>query len=146
MSLRELASHASGLPEFTASEVIGQDIWFGLLHADGARQDAAETMTDVLGQHLEARGRFSYSTAGIALLAHLLAKRAGTTCQQLLTQRILKPLSLTDTHLPSPGQTYPRGGARASWAGVAPSHGHWTDWRQAAACGLPARTSPAGCA
>jgi hypothetical protein len=45
----ELASRASGLPDFTAREVIGQDIWFGLLHGDGARQDAAETMADVSG-------------------------------------------------------------------------------------------------
>jgi CubicO group peptidase (beta-lactamase class C family) len=136
VSLRELASHTSGLPDFTASEVISQDIWFGLLHGDGARQDAAETMTDVLGQHLEARGRFSYSTAGIALLAHLLAKRAGTTYQQLLAQRILKPLSLADTHLPISRAGLPKGwrkgllgGRRAEpWTlnGLAPGGGMWS--------------------
>ena len=113
MSLRELASHTAGLSDFTPTETGSQNTWFGLLHADGARQDAAETVSDVLGQRLAGRGKFSYSTAGIALLAHLLATRAGTTYQELLAQRILEPLSLTDTSLPVTRAGLPRGGTRA---------------------------------
>lgn len=36
VTLRELASHTSGLPDFTASQTGSRNTWFGLLHADGA--------------------------------------------------------------------------------------------------------------
>jgi CubicO group peptidase (beta-lactamase class C family) len=136
VSLRELASHTAGLPDFTAGETSSQNIWFGLLHADGIAQDAAQTVADVLGQHLAGRGRFSYSTAGIALLAHLLAHRAGTTYKELLSQRILEPLSLTSTLLPVTPAGLPKGwekgllGGRPAepWTlnGLAPGGGMWS--------------------
>jgi len=136
VTLRELASHTSGLPDFTASQTGSRNTWFGLLHADGARRDAAETVSDVLGQRLNGRGTFSYSTAGIALLAQLLAERAGTTYQELLTQRILQPLALTETHLPVTRAGLPSGwekgllGGRPAepWTlnGLAPGGGMWS--------------------
>lgn len=136
VALLELASHTSGLPDFTASQTGSRNTWFGLLHADGARQDAAETVSDVLGQHLTGRGTFSYSTAGIALLAHLLAHQAGTTYQALLTERVLEPLSLRDTHLPVTRAGLPKGwekgllGGRPAepWTlnGLAPGGGMWS--------------------
>jgi CubicO group peptidase (beta-lactamase class C family) len=136
VTVRELASHTSGLPEFTPAETGSQNLWFGLLHADGIHQDAAETVADILGQPLEARGTFTYSTAGIALLAHLLAHRAGTTYQELLTQRILAPLALTDTSLPVIRAGLPHGwrkgllGGRPAepWTlnGLAPGGGMWS--------------------
>jgi CubicO group peptidase (beta-lactamase class C family) len=136
VTLRELASHTSGLPDFTPAETARQNTWFGLLHADGARQDAAETVSDILAQPLQARGTFSYSTAGVALLAHLLAQRTGTTYQELLTQRILAPLALTDTTLPVTPAGLPQGwrkgllGGRPAepWTlnGLAPGGGMWS--------------------
>lgn len=136
VTLRELASHTSGLPDFTATQTRSRNTWFGLLHADGARQDATETVSDVLAQHLATRGRFSYSTAGIALLAHLVAHRAGTTYQELLTRRILQPLSLTNTSLPVTRAGLPTGwnkgllGGRPAepWTlnGLAPGGGMWS--------------------
>lgn len=136
VTLRELASHTSGLPDFTATETSRRNVWFGLLHADGARQDAAEAVSDILSQRLTARGTFSYSTAGIALLAHLLAHRAETTYQNLLNQRILEPLDLTDTSLPVTRAGLPAGwekgllGGRPAepWTlnGLAPGGGIWS--------------------
>jgi CubicO group peptidase (beta-lactamase class C family) len=136
VSLRELASHTSGLPDFTRSETGNQNTWFGLLHADGSRQDAAATVSDILGQHLQARGTFSYSTAGIALLAHLLAHRAKTHYRELLTERILTPLNLTGTCLPVTRAGLPEGwhkgllGGRPAepWTlnGLAPGGGMWS--------------------
>jgi CubicO group peptidase (beta-lactamase class C family) len=136
VTLRELASHTSGLPDFTATETTSSNLWFGLLHADGARQAVAATMTDVLGQHLKSRGTFAYSTAGIAFLAHLLARRAGRTYDALLTERILKPLSLSDTRLPVTPAGLPPGwrkgllGGRPAepWTlnGLAPGGGMWS--------------------
>jgi CubicO group peptidase (beta-lactamase class C family) len=143
VTLQELASHTSGLPDFTATMTRSRNLWFGLLHADGARQDAAGTVTDILAQRLQRRGEFSYSTAGIALLAHLLARRAGSRYQELLTERILTPLSLTDTHLPVTPAGLPAGwskgllGGRPAepWTlnGLAPGGGMWSTTRDLAA-------------
>lgn len=136
VTLQELASHRAGLPDFTASQTSSHNTWFGLLHADGVRQSPTQVVSDVLGQRLESRGEYSYSTAGIALLAHLLAKRAGTTYKELLTERILKPLSLTDTHLPVNRAGLPEGwdkgllGGRPAepWTlgGLGPAGGMWS--------------------
>jgi CubicO group peptidase (beta-lactamase class C family) len=136
VSLRELASHTAGLPNFTPAETCSQNAWFGLLHADGARADAAETVSDILGQPLTGRGTYTYSTAGIALLAHLLARRAGASYQELLTQRILAPLALAGTSLPVTRSGLPEGwrkgllGGRPAepWtlSGLAPGGGMWS--------------------
>ncbi len=40
---------------------------------------------------------YEYSNLGVGLLGDLLAARAGTTYAQVLTQRVLTPLGLTDT-------------------------------------------------
>jgi CubicO group peptidase (beta-lactamase class C family) len=161
VSMRELASHTSGLPDFTPSEVRRRNLSFGLLHADGVSQNAAETVADVLRQHLTGRGTFSYSTAGIALLAHLLAMRVSTTYKDLLIRRILRPLSLTDTSLPVTRAGLPTlwekgllGGRPAEpWTlnGLSPGGGMWStsadlarwirltrDGRQPGAAGLEA--------
>ena len=136
VSMRELASHTSGLPDFTTSEVSRRNTSFGLLHADGVSQDAAQTVADVLSQHLNGRGTFCYSTAGIALLAHLLGIRAAITYKELLTQRILRPLSLSGTCLPVTSAGLPDGWAKGllggrpaePWTlnGLAPGGGIWS--------------------
>lgn len=136
VTLRELASHTSGLPDFTADQTRSRNLWFGLLHADGSLQAPAETVSDVLAQRLDDRGTFSYSTAGIALLAQLLGQRAGTSYKDLLHQRILTPLSLTDTLMPETLAGMPRGwdkgllGGRPAepWTlnGLAPAGGMWS--------------------
>jgi hypothetical protein len=71
---------------------VGHD---GHVGSHSATSTAVETVSDVLGQRLEARGELFYSTAGLAPLAHLLAYRGGTTYKDLSTRRILDPLSLT---------------------------------------------------
>lgn len=136
VTMRELASHTAGLPDFTARQTSARNMWFGLLHADGARHDAAEVVSDVLDQRLTARGEYSYSSAGIALLAHLLATRADTTYKELLRQRILTPLSLDNTLLPVTRDDLPEGwrkgllGGRLAepWTlhGLAPAGGMWS--------------------
>lgn len=136
VTLRELASHTSGLPDFTATQTGSRNTWFGLLHADGARQNAAEVVSDVLGQQLGPRGEYSYSTAGIALLAHLLADRVGTSYPTLLAQRILEPLSLVNTHLPVTRDGLPAGWEKGLLGGrpaepwtlnaLAPGGGMWS--------------------
>jgi len=43
--------------------------------------------------------RYAYSNWGMGLLGHALARRAGTTYEELIDQRICKPLGLTDTRI-----------------------------------------------
>ena len=43
--------------------------------------------------------RYEYSNLGVGLLGHVLALRAGKTYEQLLTERILNPLGMTDTKI-----------------------------------------------
>lgn len=136
VTLRELASHTSGLPDFTPAATRSRNAWFGLLHADGPGADPTVTTADILGQQLTDRGTFSYSTAGIALLAHLLASRASMTYRELLMGRILTPLGLADTSLPLTRAGLPPGwekgllGGRSAepWTlnGLAPGGGMWS--------------------
>ena len=137
VSLRELASHTSGLPDFTPSRdrqpaTRGSACSTPTAHVRTRRRRCPTYWASACA----ARGEFSYSTAGIALLAHLLATRAGTTYQELLTQRILEPLALTDTHLPVTRAGLPKGwekgllGGRPAepWTlnGLAPAGGMWS--------------------
>lgn len=136
VTLQELASHTSGLPDFTAKAAANQNTWFGLLHGDGLRQGPEQTVADILQQRTEGRGHYSYSTSGISLLAHLLAERAATSYQELLTQRILEPFSLANTHLPATVKDLPEGwtkgllGGRPAepWilGGLSPGGGMWS--------------------
>ncbi len=41
--------------------------------------------------------KYEYSNLGVGLLGHLLARKAGTTYEELLTKRILTPLQMGDT-------------------------------------------------
>lgn len=132
VTMRELASHTSGLPDFTPRQVRRRNIWFGFLHADGADQDAAALIADVLDQTLHERGEFSYSTAGFALLGQLLALRAGLPYHELLEQRILRPLSLVNSYPPmNRGTVGPRDCSEGDLLNPGPS----TNWRLGAACG-----------
>jgi serine-type D-Ala-D-Ala carboxypeptidase/endopeptidase len=46
--------------------------------------------------------RIKYSNFGFGLLGHVLALRAGQTYDELVTERILRPLSMTDTSIAVP--------------------------------------------
>jgi D-alanyl-D-alanine-carboxypeptidase/D-alanyl-D-alanine-endopeptidase len=62
----------------------------------------ADSMFAFLSRHTLARApgaRFEYSNLGVGLLGHALARRAGTTYETLLIERILDPLGLDDTRI-----------------------------------------------
>ena len=48
VTLRELALRTFRLPGFTPRQIRRRNTWFGLLRADGAHQDAPETVADIL--------------------------------------------------------------------------------------------------
>ena len=105
-TLLDLATHRSGLPntpgpmarrEFAYAAGFGaRDPWAGLTAADYERLVASESPRRAPGT------RFRYSSMGVGLLGDALAARAGTTYEDLLAARVLRPLGMgaTAVHVP----------------------------------------------
>jgi D-alanyl-D-alanine-carboxypeptidase/D-alanyl-D-alanine-endopeptidase len=97
ITLADLSSHRSGLPALPKGL---------LVHAlttrrtdpyadwDASRLEAAIPRTR---PRREPEKRFRYSNYGVGLLGYLLARRAGTSYDELVRQRITHPLGLRDT-------------------------------------------------
>ncbi len=95
-TVRRLLSHTSGLQR----EPYG-DVW-ATLRTPGL----AELLADLARAErvLPPARRFHYSNLGIALLGQAVARLRGGTWAEVLADRILRPLGLTDTTLtPPPG-------------------------------------------
>ncbi len=132
----DLASHTSGLPN-SPSESFS---WLPLLEIretgepclDFSREDLYRILGGI--ELNDAPGeKFRYSNLGIALLGHLVADIRETTYEELLLERLLRPLRLPDTRLQlneeqrrrlAPGHDH-RGRPVPAWplAGMAPSCG-----------------------
>jgi serine-type D-Ala-D-Ala carboxypeptidase/endopeptidase len=97
----DLATHASGLPGLPKG-------MFRLAlkerHNPYANFSVDDLHTGVTNARLRrAPGkRVKYSNFGFGLLAHVLALRAGQTYEELVTERILAPLRMTDTSIAVP--------------------------------------------
>lgn len=93
--LVELATHASGLPRLPDAIV------------ECAKTNPEDPYSAVTREHMLAaarhvgpgptRGAFEYSNFGFALLGMALGAAAGTTYQEALRDRVLRPLGLSDT-------------------------------------------------
>ena len=93
ITLRHLATHSSGLPRmpdnFNPADPANPyadytvDQFYGFLSAHELTRDIGETV--------------EYSNLGVGLLGHALANRAGTNYENLVTERVLGPLAMTDT-------------------------------------------------
>ena len=93
ITLLDLATHHSGLPS-------GPDNLIAKDDENPLRDYHATDLYEYLGKrglerypHVE----FEYSNLGFGLMGHALAKRAGTTYQDLLEQYVTGPLGLRDT-------------------------------------------------
>ena len=105
-TLLELATHRSGLPntpgpmarrEFAYAAGFGaRDPWAGLTGADYERLVARESPRRAPGT------RFRYSSMAVGLLGDALAARAGTTYEDLLAARVLRPLGMGATAVQVP--------------------------------------------
>lgn len=97
ITLTDLASHRSGLPAVPRSLLLkalmtrGRDPYTDW---DAARLEAAIPRTR---PRREPEKRFGYSNYAVGLLGHLLARRAGTSYDELVRRRICTPLGLRDT-------------------------------------------------
>ena len=96
MTLLDLATHTSGLPRLPPG-LVRQ----ALRHQDDpyARftEDDLHAALESVRLRREPGGRWSYSNFGAAVLGHALARRAGTTYDRLLAERVTGPLGLVDT-------------------------------------------------
>jgi CubicO group peptidase (beta-lactamase class C family) len=92
VTLAHLASHTSGLPRLPPN----------MKPADAANPYADYTVEQLLSSIAEVRlerapGTHEYSNYGMGLLGHLLARHAGRSYEQLLRERVLGPLGMSDT-------------------------------------------------
>jgi D-alanyl-D-alanine-carboxypeptidase/D-alanyl-D-alanine-endopeptidase len=97
ITLEDLASHRSGLPVLPKGllwRAVGPDRRDPYARWDTARLEAAVPRT---GPRREPDRSFVYSNYGFGLLGHVLARRAGTTYEALVRERICRPLRLAET-------------------------------------------------
>lgn len=125
VSVRELASHTSGIPSLPQS-VIAKNAWRTPLRRDPyAGFDAQEVVDMALSATPVHRGTVAYSNHGVALEGQLVAHAAGAPWQDLLADRLLTPMGLSTTRAPL---TASRLGAHAPTGFTATGHrsGAWT--------------------
>jgi D-alanyl-D-alanine-carboxypeptidase/D-alanyl-D-alanine-endopeptidase len=97
ITLTDLASHRSGLPAVPRSLLLNALITRGrdpYADWDTARLVRAIPYTR---PRREPEKRFGYSNYAVGLLGHLLARRACTSYDELVRERICAPLGLSDT-------------------------------------------------
>ncbi|WP_165372398.1 serine hydrolase domain-containing protein [Nocardioides iriomotensis] len=98
VTLLDLATHTSGFPRLPPG-LVRQ----ALRHRDDpyARftEDDLHAALERVKPKREPGGKWSYSNFGAAVLGHALARRAGTTYDRLLAERVTGPLGLADTVL-----------------------------------------------
>jgi len=93
ITLRDLATHTSGLPRLPDN----------MTPADSTNPYADYTVEELysfLGSYTMRRAvgaEYEYSNLGMGLLGHILARRAGMSYEDLLRERILAPLGMTNT-------------------------------------------------
>lgn len=104
ITLRQLATHTSGLPRIPADLIVGALVHpyaNGYAHYDTER--LLRTFARTRPRHRPGT-RWRYSNLGLALLGPAMSGAAGAGYPALLTDRVLRPLGLTDTTL-GPGTT-----------------------------------------
>src|SRR5690606_12939120 len=92
ITLRDLATHTSGLPRMPArfSPVNAQDP-YAAMNDDSLRVHVAASPPT------RAPGEYAYSNLGFALLGRALAHAGGKPWSELLRERVLEPLELRRT-------------------------------------------------
>ena len=120
ITLADLSSHGSGLPALPKGLLLPalttrrRDPYADW---DAARLEAAIPRTR---PRREPEKRFRYSNYGVGLLGYVLARRAGTSYDELVRQRIARPLGLHDT-----GTTVDAGRLASPHGFVGRAASHW---------------------
>jgi CubicO group peptidase (beta-lactamase class C family) len=101
VTLEELASHRSGLPRI-ASGVKDRvhAIAAVLRHRNPYTADLPGLLTHAKAANITARGQFSYSNLGAAVLGQALAAHAGTEYPDLLDRQLFTPIGMSQSTTP----------------------------------------------
>jgi D-alanyl-D-alanine-carboxypeptidase/D-alanyl-D-alanine-endopeptidase len=100
VTLLDLATHRSGLPRLPGGML---RLALKERHNPYANFSVEELHAAVATARLRRPGsRIRYSNFGFGLLGEALAVRAGTTYEELVSERILRPLGMTDTMISVP--------------------------------------------
>lgn len=128
VTLASISTHSSGLPGLPASAApLRRTLALWLNGANPYGDSLEQLVTQAQGVQLK-RPRTRYSNFGFELLGHALARAAGMSYQDLVRQRITKPLELDVFYVPAtPDQLRPgalvgrsrSGRARQPWTGEA---------------------------
>ena len=103
ITLRDLATHTSGLPRMpTAFGAIDVDDPYASMTDDSLRIQVANSPPT------RAPGTYAYSNMGMALLGKALAHAGRASWWQLVQERVLRPLGITDAWLDVPADVAPR--------------------------------------
>lgn len=103
VTMEELATHTSGMPR-----ILGTSVWRTFLHLDPYTQDLDALLKVVVRQKLTP-GEYEYSNTGVTLLGAAVAKRAGTDYPTLVRERLLEPLGMNETTVPTRVEDLPQG-------------------------------------
>lgn len=104
ITLRQLASHTSGLP-LVPKPLMALPRDPADPYSQLSREEVYRYLTNAEG--LRPPGRFEYSNYGMGLLGHVLEDRAGASLERMMAARLFAPLSMSSTVMT------PRDGAAA---------------------------------
>ncbi|MQA83603.1 MAG: serine hydrolase [Streptosporangiales bacterium] len=109
ITVRELASHRSGLPRLplNAGTLGRMTMHFAAGHNPYEGIGPADVVAAAAGASPDGRGEFGYSNLGMAVAGEVAARRAGTSYPELLRERILAPLGMDRTVVLAPRQPAP---------------------------------------
>jgi CubicO group peptidase (beta-lactamase class C family) len=118
ITLEELASQRSGLPRLAPGFLsLMRSSVVGLSGGNPYGQDVDALLASAREATAgDTRGEIGYSNFGMALLGQVLAERAGTPYPQLVSDRILRPLGMSETHFTPPAEPGTAGLAEGSTA------------------------------
>lgn len=100
-TLEELAGHRSGLPRLVPG--VGATLAAlrdQILLRDPYTRTVPELVAAARGASLSGRGEFHYSNLGAAVLGQAVAAAEGTSYRDLVHDRVLEPLGMTDSYAP----------------------------------------------
>jgi len=112
-TLQEVATHRSGLPRLDPSPVaLGRAALAGLTAGTPYSGGAGAVLGAAGDAGAPGGAEPEYSNLGFAALGDALAARAGTTYEQLLAERLTRPLGMTATTVADDPSEVPAGAAR----------------------------------
>jgi len=141
LTLEELASHRSGLPRIASSLKDRASAIVAILrHRNPYTADLPSLLAHAQATKVTARGHFSYSNLGVALLGQALASHARTGYPDLLDRHLFAPLGMTQSTTPLTADDLPPN-ASTGWNAHGRAEQPWTLGAYAPAGGV--RSTPA---